>query len=99
MTSKVIDLPRATPLSAGPSRTGFPACLSSAVQAVARHARRLLDRIAGTLGYSRFEQAAFERWLAAPSGRRSDQVPRRHTRPARLIDFEAARAARVARRS
>jgi hypothetical protein len=99
MTGKVIELPRAVP-PASPFRGELRIRMGITVTALAHHARRVLDRLAAALGYCRSERAAFERWRNAYAGTLSAEMPRRPGAcPGRLINFEAARAARAARRS
>jgi hypothetical protein len=98
MKSNVIELPRAVP-PPSPPQSGLRARLGLVVRTLIELVWWLLDRLAAVFGYSRPGRAAFERWLH-PAGRSFfDDVARRPGgRPGRLIDFEAARATREARR-
>jgi hypothetical protein len=98
MKSNVIELLRGAP-SPAPPEFGLGPRLCLMVRTLIEHVWWLLDRLAAVFGYSRSRRAAVERWFH-PAGRSFfEDVGRRPSgRPARLIDFEAARAARTARR-
>jgi hypothetical protein len=99
MTGKVIELPRAVP-PPSPFRAELRIRLGVTVTALAHRVRRVLDRLAAALGYCRSERARFERWQHSYAGTLSAEAPRRPGAcPGRLINFEAARAARAARRT
>jgi hypothetical protein len=99
MKSNVIELPRPVPLHAALPEYGVGVRLCLAIRALIDYAWWLLDRLAAVFGYSRWERSVFERWPTAAGGGFFENAARRPSgRPGRLIDFEAARTARRARR-